>query len=561
MENPCTLLLFGDSITKDYSPHLEKALRSNYPEIDLTVINNGVSGETSRDALTRLEQSVSKKPDVVVIGFGMNDWRKGVDTKEYKKNLTQMIVTFESAGARVVLNTVSPSYNFKQRKYNNETTQYSKIVRELAYEKRVKIADIETVWNREMKKPKDGLGDELHPNILGYEIIVKSLMWIVTRKYTTVLWQYNGREAKCNYRCPYCYYIGLHNASDRFTGYIDQWHERFLEAFGKQNLIFYLAFGEPTIGAQFPDVLNMIGNQHNWQLRITSNISHNLSTIYKSKAAREGRLNVNASYHPSMTKRDDFFKNLQLLRKNGIEPSIVYVAYPPFLDHFFDDIRFFSENGFVVHVRRFQGYYKKELYPWAYTDKQKRDIAGYSDDGMIKYMLNQHISKGGLTFSGLHFFAVDNAGNIGYDANAFRPYTALRNIFGNIHTGNFRPNLVPSEYPGYAEGTVDGVANIVSANYKQLENNNVIHFASQGGVYKDSDGKVIYSNEEKDFTNPRIRAEYNFAPQKLKDYLVYFGGSGSAFKQAIFQKVYLQARTVANRNKLLLNIAKKIVKS
>ena len=85
MENPCKLLFFGDSITKGYAPRLEKKLRDNYPEVVLTVVHAGVSGETSRDGLTRIPGLLDERPDLVVIGFGMNDWRKGVDREEYKK--------------------------------------------------------------------------------------------------------------------------------------------------------------------------------------------------------------------------------------------------------------------------------------------------------------------------------------------------------------------------------------------------------------------------------------------------------------------------------------------
>lgn len=515
------IVLFGDSITKDVFPYFEKELQNKYPEKNYEVINAGVASETSRDGLKRIKTILDLKPDIVVIGFGMNDWRPAVESKygvnktEYKNNLIEMINLFESNNIRVMLNTITPSFDFEKNEYNLQTKDYSHIVRKIAREKKLKIIDFEVIWKREIAEPKDGLRDYLHPNKLGYELMSKYLTLLVPRKYTTILWQYNGREAKCNYRCPYCYYIGLHNPEDRFTGYIEQWHERFKEAFGNKDLIFYLAFGEPTIGREFPNILKMIESEPKWQLRITSNASSNLELLANSKLAKEGRLFINTSFHPVETDIETFIKNITYLRDANIEVCIVYVAYPPYLRRLEKDIEIFSRYGFVVHLRRFQGEYKKEVYPWAYSDEQKRFIAKYMDDTTIKYMLNQQDNLGDLVFSGYDFFIVDNAGNVGFDSNVFSPYTKERTIFGNIHTGNFKPLLVPSEYPGKHQGTTDGVSNLLSSGLKQLEGNNTLHFSKQGGVYKNEKGEIIYSNLTKDFTNPKIRKEYNF--QTLED--------------------------------------------
>ena len=548
MENPCKIIFFGDSIIKGTTGiFLEKFVR-DYPEINLSVINAGVVGETSSDGLERLQPLVDEKPDVVVIGFGMNDWRKEVSRKEYKKNLVRMLDSFEAVETRVIINTVIPSYDFEQRKYNCEVDDYSEAVREISYENRIKIADMNALWKRELAKPQKGLRDHIHPNNIGYEIICKSLMYVVPRRNTTVLWQYNGHEAKCNYRCPYCYYLGLHNATDKFFGKIEQWHDNFKESFGNQHLMFYLAFGEPTFGNNFLEILDMVNDEPNWELRLTSNVSYNLEEIVKSRAAREGRVNINASFHPCMIKREDVLKRILYLRENGIEVPIVYVVYPPYLKHFESDVQFFRENQFVVHVRRFVGKYKNNTYPFAYTEKEFQRIAKYADDGTIEYMLNQKNNYNWLTYSGFHFFVVDNVGNVGYDVDAFQPYTKDRSSLGNINTGNFRPCLEPTPYPGVREGTVDGVANLVCAGYKELEHNNVLSFARQGGVYKTDDGKIIYVNEFKDFTDPKIRAEYLFSPRNLKDVFAYSG----TWKRKMFNVLLSDKKLMRSVGKVII---------
>ena len=524
MENPCKIIFFGDSITKGYAPIFEDELRREYPEIALNVINAGVESETSRDGLARLEPLLDQKPNVAVIGFGMNDWRKGVSRKEYKKNLVKMLDAFEAVGTRVIINTVNPSYDFQKKRYNCEVDEYSQAVREIAYEKRIKIADINARWKCELNRPQKGLRDELHPNLLGYRIMCKALMHIVPRRNTTVLWQYNSHHAKCNYRCPYCYYLGLHSPTDQSFGTIEEWHEGFKGAFGNQHLTAYLGFGEPSLGRMFPEIVDMFGSEANWELRIISNIStKELRAAARSALAQDGRFHIAGSFHPSMTTREEYLSRLKYFRDQGIEVPTVYVAYPPYLSHFEEDIQFFRKEGFMVHVRRFIGRHGKKTYPAGYTEDERGLISKYQDDGMLKYMQSDVDSHGELTYSGVHFFVADSVGNVGYDIDLFEQYTKYRCIFGNIHQRNFKPLLLPGPYPGTREGTDDGVANVISRGYKELEGNHVISFARQGGVYRTDEGDVVYGNEFKDFTNPKTRAEYHFPPRDLKDVFAYSG--------------------------------------
>jgi hypothetical protein len=65
-------------------------------------------------------------------------------------------------------------------------------------------------------------------------------------------------------------------------------------------------------------------------------------------------------------------------------------------------------------------------------------------------------------------------------------------------------------------GTVDGVANIVSLNYRELEGNHIISYMKQGGVYR-TGKNIFYKNFNTDFTNPKIRIEYNFPPRNLRE--------------------------------------------
>ncbi len=103
------VVCLGDSITKaGYPAELEKILGN------ARVINAGVSGNSSREGLARLQKDVlAHKPDVVVLFFGTNDGRvdapkKHVPLAEYEKNLSTIIDRCVEAGAKVVLGTIPP---------------------------------------------------------------------------------------------------------------------------------------------------------------------------------------------------------------------------------------------------------------------------------------------------------------------------------------------------------------------------------------------------------------------------------------------------------------------
>ncbi|MFA5367025.1 MAG: GDSL-type esterase/lipase family protein [Dehalococcoidia bacterium] len=538
MENPCKILFFGDSITRDYTPILEMRLRREYPEIALEVVNAGVGGETSRDGLKRIDALLEEKPQVVVIGFGMNDWRKGVSKTEFRSNLLAMADKFQEIGARVLLTTMNPS--LKPRCWgvfkitNNTVDEYNRVIRDIAQERRLKIAAVDSLWRQSFRRPLHGLKDSIHPNKKGNEVYCEALMRVVPQSHTTILWQYNGREARCNYKCPYCYYASATKMEDYFFGNAEQWRSVFKEAFGKQSLVFYLAFGEPTIGTAFREVVNMIEAEPNWSLRITSNISEwqALEWLANTRLAREGRLNINASFHPLNTDIEEFLQKILFLRQQGIEVPVIYVMYPPFLKRFEADFEVFNRHNFVVHIRRFRGNYKGKSYPRDYTDEERRFIARYCDDATIKYMLNEHVYPvfDRRTYSGLHFFIVDCTGNIGYDSDCFSLYSKYRTMFGNIVQYNtLRLPIEVTEYPlEAAQGTVDGITNYLETGYHQLEGNNVLHFARQGGVYNTGNG-VFYKNMNTDFNDSRTRAWYCFPPRNVRDeyFLFRYIGAGN----------------------------------
>ena len=82
-KEPMRIVCIGDSITgvyyhsgsvRAYPEMLQIALQKLHPKASITVCNAGISGDTSKGGLARLERDVlAHKPHLVTIMFGMND--------------------------------------------------------------------------------------------------------------------------------------------------------------------------------------------------------------------------------------------------------------------------------------------------------------------------------------------------------------------------------------------------------------------------------------------------------------------------------------------------------
>lgn len=513
MENPCKIVMFGDSITKGCTGMFRESIQEEYREVELTVVNAGIDGETSANGLARLKNIICQHPNVVVIGFGMNDWRKGVDGKSFENNLKIMIDTLMNKGVRVILMTIIPNYQGFWEGTSPEIGEYNAIIYKISDEKKVRVADVNALWNREINPIWMGLGDQIHPNRKGYELICKSLMRVVPRRTTTVLWGYNGAAAPCNYKCPYCSDQMLGPKKHSYNNSPEHWHDALKNAFGDQHLLLYVSYGEPMIGMAFYEMIEMIAKEPNWEMMITSNLSQPLDRLIATQLAKDGKLNINASFHPSEIKIDEFLKKLLFLRDHNIECPVVYTMYPPHINNFDSYFHIFNRHNFLVHVRAFEGKYKGKTYPRDYTDDERRFIAKYADNATIKYMLNKPVTWAWdkISYHGMYYIIITHDGEVRTE------YFHGRRL-GNILKGTMKLDIEPQPLYQTIERSVTDVASVLDVGYHELQGDYVISFAEQGGVYHTNNG-VHYPHLQTNFSDKDIRKTYGF-PNKI-DKLVW----------------------------------------
>ena len=123
------LVCFGDSLTAGLGADSGQSY-PDYLQADLDamgykyrVLNEGISGNTTKDGVERLNSIIALKPAVVVVEFGGNDGLRGLPIENSRANLDRIVSTLKSSGTKVVLAgiTLPPDYGPDYIKQFNAT--------------------------------------------------------------------------------------------------------------------------------------------------------------------------------------------------------------------------------------------------------------------------------------------------------------------------------------------------------------------------------------------------------------------------------------------------------
>lgn len=175
---------FGDSITdghgvsRGFVSFLSERISYAYPELELKTINTGLSGDSTDDAIHRLQRDVlDHNPDLVTINFGVNDAFSGISAVKFGSNLEAMVDIIKETGCgRIVL--VS-SEVIPEPQAEKQVKPYWEKMREVAEAAGVVYADTNGYWQSFIDSGTDQwsliiLGD-MHPNEEGHRIIAEAV--------------------------------------------------------------------------------------------------------------------------------------------------------------------------------------------------------------------------------------------------------------------------------------------------------------------------------------------------------------------------------------------------
>ena len=176
---PIRILALGDSLTQgygvppgmDFANRLERALKAK--GLDVSVINAGVSGDTTAGGLARLDWSLNDPkmaPDAAIVELGANDGLRGLDVAAMRANLAAILGRFEAAGIKTLLAGMKAPPNYGA-KYVGE---YAEAFEGLAREHDVIFYPffLDGVATQRDLNQADGI----HPNEKGVEIVVRNIL-------------------------------------------------------------------------------------------------------------------------------------------------------------------------------------------------------------------------------------------------------------------------------------------------------------------------------------------------------------------------------------------------
>ncbi|HHK74205.1 MAG TPA: arylesterase [Rhizobiales bacterium] len=167
---------FGDSLTAGYQlsredafpARLEQALRARGYHV--RVLNAGVSGDTTGDALARLDWTLGENVDAVIVEFGANDALRGLAPSGAKKNLDAILTRLAKRRLPVLLVGMAAPRNLGAA-YGAE---FNRIYPELA--RRHKVILFPFFLDGVITVRENLLADGLHPNPRGVAQIVQNIL-------------------------------------------------------------------------------------------------------------------------------------------------------------------------------------------------------------------------------------------------------------------------------------------------------------------------------------------------------------------------------------------------
>lgn len=179
---PFKITTYGDSIAaggEASAQHLRfderyaAALRGRFPKAEITVENGATGGDSTIQGLARLEEKVlTRAPDLVLVGFGMNDHNVGsVPGADFEENLVRICKHIkERTGADVLLFSAfppNPAWKHSARRMG----AYAEATGRAAGRCGAAYADVFAVWQRALVRkdlPSLLANNINHPNDFGH---------------------------------------------------------------------------------------------------------------------------------------------------------------------------------------------------------------------------------------------------------------------------------------------------------------------------------------------------------------------------------------------------------
>ena len=170
------LMVIGDSLTAGFGlpveqafpAQLEAALRKQGHAV--TVLNGGVSGDTSAGGKARIEWALADKPDAVILELGANDGLRGIDPNELHANLAAILKTLKARGIPTFLAGMYAPPNLGEAYGKEFRAVYTRLAQEFDVPLQPFFLDGVAM------QPGLNQADGIHPNAAGVKVLVGNIL-------------------------------------------------------------------------------------------------------------------------------------------------------------------------------------------------------------------------------------------------------------------------------------------------------------------------------------------------------------------------------------------------
>lgn len=175
-DQPIRIVVLGDSLVAGYGlpaseafpAQLEKALKASGHAV--TIVNAGVSGDTSSGGLARLDWSVPDGTDAVIVTLGANDMLRGVDPRVTRDALTKIVERLKARNIQVLLTGMLAARNFGEDYGRN----FDVIYPDIGTAQQVLLYPF--FLDGIAADPKFNQRDGVHPTAAGIAVIVERIL-------------------------------------------------------------------------------------------------------------------------------------------------------------------------------------------------------------------------------------------------------------------------------------------------------------------------------------------------------------------------------------------------
>lgn len=172
-----SVLFLGDSLTSGYGiakddayPALVKRLADD-DGIEITVVNAGLSGDTSAGALRRVSLYLKQPIDILFLAIGANDGLRGLDINAMESNIKSTIAAFKQANpdSSVVLAGIEAPPNMGAKYVSAFRTVFPRLAQEQGATLMPFLLD-GVAAHSELN-----LADRMHPNERGHKLMAEQV--------------------------------------------------------------------------------------------------------------------------------------------------------------------------------------------------------------------------------------------------------------------------------------------------------------------------------------------------------------------------------------------------